>query len=1245
MRSLLRSAFLLLFPAVTWAQIANPAAGIPLDIAEARAARISELRYDLNLTVPRDAKAPLEGTNRITFHYGGAKVAAATLTAEPLVIDFAPSAQHVRRVSANGAEAPFEWVNGHIVLPARSLRPGRNTIAIDFVAGDASLNRNPDFLYALFVPARAHLALPVFDQPNLKARWKLQLRYPEGWKAVSNGATEREAAGETAFAETEPLPTYLFSFVVGDFKVEEATRNGRAMRMFHRETDAAKVARNRDAIFDLHATALEYMERYTGIPYAFGKFDFVLVPAFQFGGMEHAGKILYNASGLLLEESATQNQHLGRASVIAHETAHMWFGDLVTMRWFNDVWMKEVFANFMAAKIVNPSFPEVNHELRFLLSHYPAAYEVDRTPGANAIRQHLANLNEAGSLYGAIIYQKAPVMMRHLESLMGEEVFRDGLREYLKRYALGNATWSDLIAILDERTATDLAAWSQVWVEEPGRPMIQTVLEVKGGHIVRLAFEQRPEHHGLQSKPRVWPQQLRVSLGYPDGVRELPVNITGARAEVQKAVGMPAPLFVLPNGAGWAYGGFTLDKHSLDYLTTHVHEIADPLTRGAAWVTLWDALLNRQVTPSALISAAMAALPRESDEQLTSRVLGYLGATWWRFLAPTERQARVGDVESLMRAGLANAKTASQKSSWFGALRNVFATPDTTAWMRRVWEQAEKIDGLPLAEPDFTSLALELAVREVDGWRDILATQLTRIENPDRKARFAFVMPALSANVAERDHWFQSLADVNNRRREPWVLEGLSYLHHPLRADASAKHVQASLDLLWEIQKTGDIFFPTRWMNATLSGHTSSDVAATVRAFLANLPAHYPPRLRNTILVAADELFRIAPASTATATQTPETLTLRVARVIDGRGGSATNQMITIRGSKIERVGPASGTATYDLGNLTLLPGFIDTHVHIGWHFGPDGRYVAGREPADDAALYGAENAYVTLMAGFTTVQSVGSVSDKPLRDAIARGVLPGARVLTSLGSIGNAKLTPEQIREEVRKRKADGADLIKIFASASIRDGGTPTLSQEQLDAACGEARAQGLRSMVHAHSAEAMMRAARAGCTVVEHGALATPEAFKLLADRGVWFDPNIGLVTQNYLENKAKFLGIGNYTEEGFAAMEKALDLKSAMFSAALKTPGLKMVMGTDAVAGAHGRNANEALERIKEGQLPMEAIVDMTSAAAESMGLEHLIGAVAAGLEADLVAVDGDPLTDPSALTRVRFVMKGGKIYRR
>ena len=392
-------------------------------------------------------------------------------------------------------------------------------------------------------------------------------------------------------------------------------------------------------------------------------------------------------------------------------------------------------------------------------------------------------------------------------------------------------------------------------------------------------------------------------------------------------------------------------------------------------------------------------------------------------------------------------------------------------------------------------------------------------------------------------------------------------------------------------------------------------------------------------------LILLAGAASVSMPQANPPISIRAAQVFDGRGRVQRNVVVTVRGSKIESVAPAAGAVTHDLGSMTLLPGFIDTHVHIGWHFDGNGRWVGGGEPADQAALYGAENAYVTLMAGFTTIQSVGAPSDKPLRDAIARGVLPGPRILTSLDQMTDARLTPQQLREYVRKKKVESADLIKIFASASIRDGGVATLSQEQLDAVCGEARAQGLRAMIHAQSAESMIRAARAHCSAVEHGVLATREALTLLAQNGVWFDPNIGLNFPNYFENKSRFLGLENYTEEGFAAMEKAHALGGPMFRMALNTPGLKMVMGTDANAGAHGQNARETIERVRIGQKPMDALIDLTSRGAESMNLQDTIGAIVPGLEADLVAVDGDPLTDISTLQRVRFVMKAGKVYKR
>ena len=841
------------------AQTLTPAPGVPLDVATRRAAIVSALQYDLSLSIPDAVSTPLTGSMTIRFDLKDAS--------SPLVLDFETSREHVKSVQANGAPASIAYSNGHIIIPAASLTPGANTLRITFDAGNASLNRSNDFLYTLFVPARARLAFPVFDQPDLKGRWTLTLEHPAKWQSAANGAElsrtpavsvpPAPAVGERVtvkFAQTEPLPTYLVAFIAGDFKIETAERNGRTFRMFHRETDAAKVTRNRDAIFELHARALEFLERYTAIPYPFGKFDFVAIPAFQFGGMEHAGKILYNASGLMLDESATQNQLLGRASVIAHETAHMWFGDLVTMRWFNDVWMKEVFANFMAAKIVNPSFPNVNHDLRFLLSNYPSAYDVDRTAGANPIRQQLDNLDEAGSMYGAIIYQKAPIVMRHLEALLGEGNFRDGLRDYLKAHAFGNATWSDLITLMDARTPVDLKEWSRVWVDQPGRPTIETQLAVSNGKISRLAFRQSDP----LGRKLVWPQQLRVTLGTASGRETLNIDLRGPETDAPNASGTPAPLYVLPNGGGWGYGDFRLDPRSRDYLLTSLPQIEDALTRGSAWVTLWDSLLDGTVAPDAFFDLALQSLSREADEQMTSRILGYASSTWWRFLDAPARTARAARFESLLREGLSAAGTPSQKASWFGTLRNVAITPGTVNWLRQVWEKKETVAGLPLAEADYTALALDLAVRQVDGWNEILKTQLSRIENPDRKSRFQFVMPALSADAAERERWFLSLRDVNNRRREPWVLEGLSYLHHPLRAEPSKKYVQPALDMLWDIQKTGDIFFPKRWLDATLGGHQSKDVADTVRGFLKKLPPGYPERLRNITLQSADELNRAA---------------------------------------------------------------------------------------------------------------------------------------------------------------------------------------------------------------------------------------------------------------------------------------------------------------------------------------------------------------------------------------------------
>ncbi len=830
--------------------------GISWELAELRSATLSDVRYDYELRVPKDAASALEGSVVVDFAWSDPG-------RTDVILDFKDPGARVIAVRANGSPVDWRAVNDHVVVGTEALdADSRNRIDIDFVAGDEALNRNQGFLYTLFVPDRAHFSLPLFDQPNLKGRFTLALHVPEGWVAVANGeevSRTETAAGEGGalyhFAETEPIPTYLFAFAVGDFQIETAERAGRTMRMFHRETDDEKVTRNREAIFDLHGVALDWLEEYTGIPYPFGKFDFVLIPPFQYGGMEHPGSIFYRQASHMLDESATQSQFLGRASVIAHETAHMWFGDLVTMNWFDDVWTKEVFANFMAAKIVHPSFPEIDHDLRFFLAHHNTAYGVDRTDGANPIRQPLENLREAGSLYGAIIYQKAPIVMRQLELLLGEELFRDGMRDYLDAFRYGNATWPDLIAILDRRSHADLAAWSQVWVEQPGRPIVVADIREDGqGRVTGLTLEQ----HDPQERDRVWPQRLEVLLAYDEETLRVPVDLTGPAAPAGDWIGRPRPHFVLPNGAGVEYGHFHLDSLSLGYLVANLPGLEDPMIRGIGWVTLWDAVLEGELAPTVWMDLLLRGLESESVEQNVQRILGYVGTAFWRLTGTEERRELSSSLEAALWAGIEGTASPTVASAYFRAWRGIVMSPAGVDRLERIWDESETVPGVPLSEPDFTALAEALAVRDVPDVAGILARQADRIENPDRKARFEFIRPALSSDQGVRAAFFADLSDPTNREREPWVRSGLGALHHPLRSEHSRQFILPSLALLEEIQRTGDIFFPKGWLDSTLGGHNSPEAAGVVRDFLEGLGPEYPARLRGKILQSADMFFRAA---------------------------------------------------------------------------------------------------------------------------------------------------------------------------------------------------------------------------------------------------------------------------------------------------------------------------------------------------------------------------------------------------
>lgn len=815
--------------------------GVSQVLAEQRKVVLGNINYQLELSLPAEQSEPILGRNSISFDLSD--------TSQPLVLDFRESADKVFSVQVNGQDSDYEFAQEHLIIPASELEVGGNAVSIEFEAGDSSLNRNPEFLYTLFVPDRARTAFPLFDQPNLKATYDLTLIMPANWDAISNGplaeSTEEGDQKLLRFERSDAISSYLFSFVAGEFQRVTREVNGRTVSMLHRESDAEKVERNVDAIFELHGAALTWLEDYTAIDYPFQKFDFALIPSFQYGGMEHVGAIQYRADSLFLDESPSQNQILGRASLISHETAHMWFGDLVTMDWFDDVWTKEVFANFMAAKMVNPSFPEIDHELNFLVRHYPSAYAVDRTEGANAIRQALPNLNEAGTLYGNIIYNKAPIMMRQLELLIGEVPFQEGMQEYLSSFAFSNATWPELISILDQKTETDLTTWSEVWVNSAGRP-----------HFNALSLTTVPSlrQDDPTGQNRVWPQSFSVATSNDE--EWVAVNIYSRGGETEFGSGSDAqsgsrnvnPLF---NADGYGYGLFPAESSTLENWET-----LNEVQKGSLLISLYENLLEgRSISGEEYLLELVSILEVEENQLLINLALRQTDFIFWSLLSDVDRDFHGARLEQMLWQAMLDAEDSARKKIYFDAYRNYGLSAEALERLSDVWQQDLEIEGLNLSENDYIALATNLAIKLPEQSEQIVEEQTGRIENEDRLRRFEWISPALSNDQQIRDVFFYSLEDESNREIESWVLGALNALHHPLRRDVSETYLLPSLELLQEIQVTGDIFFPARWLGSSLDNYNSATAAATVRDFLAERP-DYNRQLRLKILQAADDLFR-----------------------------------------------------------------------------------------------------------------------------------------------------------------------------------------------------------------------------------------------------------------------------------------------------------------------------------------------------------------------------------------------------
>ncbi|MCT3808995.1 aminopeptidase [Elizabethkingia anophelis] len=819
--------------------------GVSYELAQFRKSTLSNIKYELDLDIPESKTDRISGTENLTFNYK-------KRSDVPLQIDFKENAASLLSVSVNGQAIKPVLENEHILIDQKYLKSEHNQVTFKFLAGNSALNRRDGYLYTLFVPDRARTMFPCFDQPNLKANYSLTLTIPEKWNAMANGVlketTVKQGRKKMIFAQSDLLPTYLFSFAAGDFKYFKEKIGLEDAGMLYRETDTIKIKNSMDSIYNLYRNSLAYYEKWTGIPHPFQKHGLVVVPDFQFGGMEYPGAILFQNSTLFLDKNATQSQLNNRSNLLAHEVAHLWFGDMVTMDWFNDVWTKEVFANFMADKSTGASSDKSVYDLKFLTTHFPAAYSVDRTIGANPIRQVLDNLQNAGMMYGPIIYNKAPIMMRQLELLIGEENFRKGISEYLRKYAYSNATWPDLITILDNQTPEDLQSWNKVWVNEPGRPIIDYTIKYKGNKIENFKISQHPEHGDTQ---KLWPQEFQISLFYPDKIEKVDVRFSEKQQDIPELKGRQKPLFVLQNSSGIGYGVFNVDNDLISGFSL----IKDPVSRASAYISLYENMLGGSgITPQELLHFFAGQLQKESTELNLRLITGYISGIYWGFLTESIRNKESESLENIVWNALQKQAAVNNKKNLFDCYQGIFQSKKAYDNLYTIWKSQTAPQSITLNDEDFTSLALALSLRNNNN-NDLLQEQLTRIKNPDRINRFKIIMKAASSDKKIRDEFFNSLAERQNRSNESAVGSALGYLHHPLRQHTSINYLPQTLELLKEIQKTGDIFFPDNWLRSTFSSYQNPKALTVVNQFIQQNP-DYNSILKNKILQATENLRR-----------------------------------------------------------------------------------------------------------------------------------------------------------------------------------------------------------------------------------------------------------------------------------------------------------------------------------------------------------------------------------------------------
>lgn len=840
-------------------QAQDPAPGIAHELAVQRARQLQDVQYDLRFRIEPEAEE-VTGHAELTF------LLDEEAAPQALAIDFAGKSHDQVRV--NGKAADPRVVNGHLVVPADLLRPGRNEVALDFASSIAptgtplSVYRDPkggEYFYTLVVPADAHRLYPCFDQPDIKARFTVSLDLPADWVAASNGSEtvspEQDGRKVWVFSETHPLPTYLMAFAAGPFAVIETPSINvpgidpeSATRYFMRP--------NQRRLFDiaavdgLHRQGLEWLCDYFDVAYPFRKLDVVLLPGFPYGGMEHAGAIFYREQALLFDHPPTNSELVRRSTLVYHELSHQWFGNLVTMKWFDDLWLKEGFATFVAYQALQALEPERRAWLRFLQRVKPRAYAIDGTPGTTPVFQELQNLADAKSAYGAIVYNKAPAVLRELHGLLGADAFQRGLTDFLERHSYSNATWRDLAVALEAAASKDLGRWSERWLLAPSMPQVRIRWTTGADDLVETAqLVQEPV-----GGEGTWP--LRVELlifDGPNATRTTTVESDLPTTDIKAMIGKPAPLCVLANPTDTAYGQFVPDPQSCEFLARTVSKRrsgqGDPLIRAVMTTALFEAVREAELDPARFVETALHLLGTEEDPDTHAWLLGAIGTCLGRYLNEDRADPLRETVTRLLLTQLEQGDSGRELQTFRFLARN-----GTGEAVERLCRDVVRKEGLPPGlEPGKRDRFLAAAALLARGRG---AEELEWLEDAFRDedvGKYSFMARAAAPDAGAKARYWQMYLQLEEPP-EQWTQDSLSYFHWPGQQHLTRPYLRKALDKAPWVKTNRRIFFMPAWLDNFINGHSDAEALAIVDAFLAE--TELAEDIRKKLLQSRDALER-----------------------------------------------------------------------------------------------------------------------------------------------------------------------------------------------------------------------------------------------------------------------------------------------------------------------------------------------------------------------------------------------------